>query len=99
MSDRGKNESQSEDRKLQIKIAQLNAYLQVYLALIFGEIAGGITILVFGYQLILDGYPQFSIKTLFAIVFFIVATFLLMGAARVIPKLKECMNGFKSLQL
>jgi len=88
----------NEDRKLQIKLAQLNADLQVYLATIFGAIAVAITLLVFGYQLALESYPQLSIKTYVAIVFFIFAFVMTYVAAHTLPMLKQCLDQFKNLQ-
>jgi len=88
----------SEDRKLQIKLAQLNANLQVYLAMIFGAIAATIALLVFGYQLVLESYPQLSIKTAVATAFFAVAGCTIYAAYVTLPKLKACLDEFKNLQ-
>jgi hypothetical protein len=93
------NLTDSEDRKLQIKLAQLNADLQVYLATIFGAIAAAIALLVFGYQLLLESYPQLSIKTVVALIFFIVGSVMTYSVyTRTLPELKRCLDEFKNLQ-
>jgi len=87
-----------EERKLQIKIAQLNADLQVYLAIIFGAVAVAVALLVFGYQLAFESYPQLSMKTAIAIAFFVASSCILYVPLRAVPKLKACLDEFKKLK-
>jgi len=91
----GKEEN--NDRRLQIRIAQLNADLQVYVAFIFGAIAGAVTFIVFGYQLVVSSSLT-RLGAIISIVVFGVATGLLGSASWLIPKLKRCLNDFKALQ-
>ncbi len=79
------------DRKLQIKIAQLNADLQFCLASCFGLFAGAIALIVLGYLLPSD---QTSLKVLI----FIVALILLSIAGYYLSKLNQCLKAFKNLQ-
>jgi hypothetical protein len=50
-----------EERELQIKLAQLNAKLQVNLAWTFGLFAAGVTLMVFGHQVSLENNFPLSI--------------------------------------
>jgi membrane protein YdbS with pleckstrin-like domain len=45
-----------EERKLQIKLAQLNANIQTSLAWIFGSVATGLTLFVLGYQVAKENF-------------------------------------------
>jgi hypothetical protein len=81
----------NEERKLQIKIAQLNAELQFYLATSLTIFAGSIAFLALGYQLPSD---QSSLK----ILIFIMALMLLCVAGYGFYKLTQCFKAFKNLQ-
>jgi hypothetical protein len=52
---RGEN-LDTEERKLQIKLAQLNADIQIDLAWIFGCLATALTLFVLGYQIVKESW-------------------------------------------
>ncbi|MGD0072473.1 MAG: hypothetical protein ABSB71_13050 [Candidatus Bathyarchaeia archaeon] len=88
MSHKSKIESENEDRKLQIRLAQLNAKLQVYLASVFGFLAGGIALLIFGYQFGFQNYPQVSsFQVIIAIASIVVSGISFVGSIIFIYKL------------
>ena len=87
ISNRHENLTDSEDRKLQMKLAQLNADLQVYLATFFGFLAGSITLAVLEFQ-----FPSW------AILFGISALVFLSSSCFFLYKLIQCHKAFKSLK-
>ncbi len=90
--------SENEDRALQIRLAQLNADLQFYIASLFGLFAITIAAWVFGSQLILENFPKIDINTIFAIPVYIIAILASIGTLMSGSKLIECRNEFKKLK-
>ena len=88
-----------EDRKLQIKLARLNANLQVYLAGIFGFLGGGIALIIFGYQFGFQSYPQISFyQGLISLASFGVSGVAMIGSVIFIVKLRNLSKDFKELK-
>jgi hypothetical protein len=94
----GESDISPEDRQLQVKIAQLNAKLQVDLAFIFGFLAGGISFSVFGYQLWFQNVQNLPFNQVFvAVSFFILSSISFVGAIFFIFKLAEISKNFEKL--
>ena len=92
-----KIEKALDGRELDIKLTQLNADLQVYLAETFGYVAVVVAFVVFGTQIGLDNLEQLSIKTGIAGFFMFVALIAAIVAFRCYHKLNSCRNGIKNL--
>lgn len=93
--------AQIDKRKLEIKIAQLNAKLQLYLAGYFGLFAGGIALAVFGIQIFLDQlptYPAITLQMLYSFAILIISSLSFLCVFRVKTKLNACLNEFDKLQ-
>ena len=88
-----------EDRKLQIKLAQLNARLQVYLGSFFGFFAGSIALIIFGYQFGFQNFPQFSAyQALISLSAFSVAGIAMVGSIIFIMRLRNLSKEFRNLK-
>jgi uncharacterized membrane protein YeaQ/YmgE (transglycosylase-associated protein family) len=87
-----------EERKLQIKLAQLNAILQVNLAQFFGAVAGWIAFLVFEYQLLLVKFPLLSPATIGVIGSIVAIVILSYISYKGIFQLLQCLKEFENLQ-
>jgi len=59
----------NDERALQIKLAKLNAELQIDLAISLTLLAAAVAILVFVYQLLAESFPAITIQTVFAAIF------------------------------
>lgn len=94
---RGEN-LEPEERKLQIKLAQLNVILQVSLALMFGGLAGAIALVVFEVQIVLGNFPLFSFATFAAIVSAALVVMLSYIGILSALDLRQCLREFKNLQ-
>jgi hypothetical protein len=93
--------ARNEDRALQIRLAQLNTDLQVFLAGVFGFFAGGIALAVFGIQLFIDQlptYPAITITTLYFLVVSIVSLISFYGVFKLIRRLNICYKEIKNLR-
>jgi hypothetical protein len=88
-----------ETDTLQIKLAQLNAEFQAYLAMLFGVLAFAVTLVVAGYQLGFENYPQIvPFKVDFAIVLFIFALGFALIGVHIRSKLGKCYKELKNLR-
>ncbi len=86
-----------EDRALQIRLAQLNSDLQIYLAGIFGFFAGGVTFTVFAIQLFINQPPAFTINTFLFFVAAITSLIAYYGVVKLLRKLDTCYKEIKNL--
>lgn len=87
-----------KDRALQIKLAQLNAVLQVHIALIFGGVAGAIALIIFEYQLTLGNFPLLSFATFAIVLSGVFAVALSVVALVASLELRKCVREFKELK-
>jgi uncharacterized membrane protein (Fun14 family) len=78
----------NEERELQIKIAQLNAHLQFYLASCFGLFGGSVIFTVAGYEL----------HTSYSLLLSIVGIVLLCLAGYYLYLISKCLAEFRNLK-
>ena len=89
-------ETTLNDRQLDIKIAQLNALLQTYVAAIFGFFAGAVALVIFGYQFGFD-LPYDTTKILVAILSFLIAGLAIIVSLFYITKMNTVLKQFREL--
>jgi hypothetical protein len=80
-----------EERELQIKLAKLNADLQICLAYFFGFFAGSLAFGILGYELL-------SVHSSLATLIFILAIIFLCLNVAPLYKLNQCYKAFKNLR-
>jgi len=92
------DKERAEDRQLQIRIAQINARLQIQIAAIFGFIAGGVGFSAIAYPLVIENYPPFTPKSAIGLLEFGVALSLFVIAIIFTKKAFESLNDFNELK-
>jgi hypothetical protein len=80
-----------EERKLQIRLAQLNAKLQADIAWAIGLYAAGIVWFIFGYQIAKENFNGF-------ITAWIVASAFIVGAIGYVYMTRGCLEEFEKLK-
>ncbi len=80
-----------EDRELQIKLAQLNAKLQVDLTVAFGFLASALVLFVFAYQIGKENFNYVSITN------WIAAFMSMLGAIIFVRRINACLGEFEKL--
>lgn len=81
--------AENEERKLQIRIAQLNAYLQLSITAFFGSVAAAIAFIILGWEII---------SSPFSVVIFTVAAIVLFVASYFLYRLNGFLEDFRNLQ-
>ena len=85
------DKERAEDRQLQIRIAQINARLQIQIEAIFGFSA-------IAYPLVIENYPPFTPKSAIGLLEFGVALSLFVIAIIFTKKAFESLNDFNELK-